>query len=31
MNAESLVVHERDARGVVRQTLNRPGAFNTLS
>jgi enoyl-CoA hydratase/carnithine racemase len=29
--AEPLVLHERDARGVVTLTLNRPDAFNALS
>jgi enoyl-CoA hydratase/carnithine racemase len=31
MNDEALVLTERDARGVVRLTLNRPAAFNALS
>ena len=31
MNDESLVLRERDARGVVTLTLNRPQAFNALS
>jgi enoyl-CoA hydratase/carnithine racemase len=31
MSDASLVLHERDARGVVRLTLNRPMAFNALS
>ncbi|MFO1293209.1 MAG: enoyl-CoA hydratase [Rubrivivax sp.] len=31
MDSESLVLHERDARGVVTLTLNRPQAFNSLS
>jgi len=31
MDTESLVLHERDARGVVTLTLNRPQAFNALS
>ena len=30
-SAESLVLHTRDARGVVTLTLNRPQAFNALS
>jgi enoyl-CoA hydratase/carnithine racemase len=29
--AAALVLHERDARGVIRLTLNRPQAFNALS
>jgi enoyl-CoA hydratase/carnithine racemase len=29
--AADLVLHERDARGVIRLTLNRPQAFNALS
>ncbi len=31
MNAEPLVLHEKDARGIVTLTLNRPHAFNALS
>jgi enoyl-CoA hydratase/carnithine racemase len=31
MNDEALVLHARDARGVVTLTLNRPNAFNALS
>jgi enoyl-CoA hydratase/carnithine racemase len=31
MNQHPLVLNERDARGVVRLTLNRPAAFNALS
>ena len=31
MNTETLVLSERDARGVVTLTLNRPQAFNALS
>jgi enoyl-CoA hydratase/carnithine racemase len=31
MESEPLVLHERDARGVVTLTLNRPQAFNALS
>ena len=31
MNDTTLVLHERDARGVVTLTLNRPQAFNALS
>jgi len=31
MSTESLVLAEKDARGVVRLTLNRPAAFNSLS
>lgn len=31
MNIESLLLKEQDARGVVRLTLNRPQAFNSLS
>ena len=31
MNTETSVLHERDGRGVVRLTLNRPQAFNALS
>jgi len=31
MNEQALVCHERDARGVVTLTLNRPEAFNALS
>ncbi len=31
MNDETLVLHERDGRGVVTLTLNRPQAFNALS
>ena len=31
MDSESLVLYERDARGVVTLTLNRPQAFNALS
>ena len=31
MNTDTLVVHEKDARGVVTLTLNRPTAFNSLS
>ena len=31
MNDEALVLHARDARGVVTLTLNRPQAFNALS
>ena len=31
MNPEPLVLHEQDARGVVKLTLNRPQAFNSLS
>ena len=31
MNDAALVLNERDARGVVRLTLNRPQAFNALS
>ncbi|MDO9074772.1 MAG: enoyl-CoA hydratase-related protein, partial [Rubrivivax sp.] len=31
MNQEALVLHEKDARGVVTLTLNRPQAFNSLS
>lgn len=30
-NAHDLLLHERDARGVHRLTLNNPGSFNTLS
>jgi len=31
MNDPTLVLHEKDARGVVTLTLNRPAAFNALS
>jgi len=31
MSTETLVLAEKDARGVVRLTLNRPAAFNSLS
>ena len=31
MNDEALVLHTKDARGVVTLTLNRPQAFNALS
>ncbi|CAD5374432.1 Enoyl-CoA hydratase [Rubrivivax sp. A210] len=31
MSQEPLVLHEKDARGVVTLTLNRPSAFNSLS
>ena len=31
MNTDTLVMHEKDARGVVTLTLNRPTAFNSLS
>ena len=30
-NAHDLLLHEHDARGVHRLTLNNPGSFNTLS
>ena len=30
-SAPDLLLHERDARGVHRLTLNNPGSFNTLS
>ena len=31
LDIDDLVLHQRDARGVVTLTLNRPGAFNSLS
>jgi enoyl-CoA hydratase/carnithine racemase len=31
MNTEALLLHEKDARGIVTLTLNRPQAFNALS
>lgn len=31
MSTDALVLHEKDARGVVTLTLNRPAAFNALS